>query len=95
MVNVFWTFHSFPGTITTARTASTKGPDGRPMWALQPPPLSLPLSPPPFLPAIVEMAAVIPKHLILFHKARRFCIILSCIYMLLVLLGATPFAQAQ
>jgi hypothetical protein len=41
------------------------------------------------------MTAVIPKHLILFHKARRLCIILTCIYMLLVALGATPFAQAQ
>ncbi|KAF8495779.1 alpha/beta-hydrolase [Russula emetica] len=41
------------------------------------------------------MTAVIPKHLVLFHRARSLCIILSCIYMLLVALGATPFAQAQ
>lgn len=44
---------------------------------------------------LLTMTAVIPKHLILFHKARRLCIILTCIYMLLVALGATPFAQAQ
>ncbi|KAH9968332.1 Alpha/Beta hydrolase protein [Lactifluus volemus] len=41
------------------------------------------------------MTAVIPKHLILFHKARRLCIILGGIYIFLVLLGATPFAQVQ
>jgi abhydrolase domain-containing protein 12 len=41
------------------------------------------------------MTAVIPKHLILFHKARRLSIVLGCIYMLLVTLGTTPFAQAQ
>ncbi|SRR6266851_1684311 len=38
---------------------------------------------------------VIPKPLILLHKARRLCIMLGCIYILLVALGSTPFAQAQ
>jgi hypothetical protein len=41
------------------------------------------------------MTAVIPKHLILFHKARRLCILFGGVYMLLIALGATPFAQAQ
>ncbi|KAF8470976.1 Alpha/Beta hydrolase protein [Russula ochroleuca] len=41
------------------------------------------------------MIAVIPKHLILFHKARRLCLLFGCIYMLVVAVGATPFAQAQ
>lgn len=52
--------------------------------------------PPPLSPLLLStMAALTPKHLILFHKARRLCILFSCIYMLLVALGATPFAQAQ
>ncbi|KAH9986885.1 Alpha/Beta hydrolase protein [Russula compacta] len=41
------------------------------------------------------MTAVNPKHLIYLHKARRLCILFSCIYILLVALGSTPFAQAQ
>ncbi|KAI9510148.1 Alpha/Beta hydrolase protein [Russula earlei] len=41
------------------------------------------------------MTAVVPKHLIFLHKARRLCIILGCIYVLVVALGTTPFAQAQ
>jgi hypothetical protein len=50
----------------------------------------------PLTPSLLPtMTAVIPKHLILFHKARRLCIILGGIYIFLVLLGATPFAQAQ
>ena len=51
--------------------------------------------PPSFSLLLWMMTVVIPKHQILFHKARRLCITLSCIYMLLVTLGATPFAQAQ
>jgi hypothetical protein len=56
------------------------------------PTLRRPFLTPSLLPT---MTAVIPKHLILFHKARRLCIILGGIYIFLVLLGATPFAQAQ
>lgn len=47
------------------------------------------------LPLLSTMTAKIPKHVILLHRARRLSIMLSCIYMLLVALGATPFAQAQ
>jgi len=41
------------------------------------------------------MTAVTPKPLALVLKARRLCIMISCIYMLLVAFGTTPFAQAQ
>lgn len=63
------------------------------MWALRP---SLFPTLPRFSPlSLLTMTAVIPKHLILFHKARRLCILFGGVYMLLIALGATPFAQAQ
>jgi len=95
MVSVFWTFPWFPRYHYPSRIPSgDKGTDGRLMWAFQPPFLShhYRFS---FKFILWTMTAVIPMHLVLLHKARRLCIILSCMYLLLVALGATPFAQAQ